>query len=149
MEPDEVQREIVIDAPIERVWNLVTTQENFAAWYAAGGAEIDLRPGGSMLMRWDEHGEFLAVVEVVEAPHRFVYRFAREPNQAPRPGNSTRAELVLEAIGSKTRVVVTETGFAELDIDPEERRAYAQTEGQGWTAGLAALRDHAQHGIRR
>ena len=149
MERDEVRREVVIDAPIERVWELATTPRHFAAWYASGGAEIDLRPGGAMRMRWDEHGEFQAVVEVVEPPHRFAYRFAREPDQAPRPGNSTRAELTLEAEGGRTRVTVVETGFAQLEIPPAEQGAYAEVEGQGWSAGLASLRAYADDGGRR
>ena len=30
----------------EVVWAAVTQPESFARWYAFGGAEIDLRPGG-------------------------------------------------------------------------------------------------------
>lgn len=149
MDRDVVRREIFIDAPIERVWMLITEPEHFAAWYASGGADIDARPGGAMRMRWDEHGEFLAVVEVVEPPHRFAFRFAREPDRAPGPGNSTRAELTLEVERTGTRVVVVETGFAALDISPAERAAYAGVEAQGWSAGLAALRQYAVDGTGR
>jgi uncharacterized protein YndB with AHSA1/START domain len=147
--PDEIRREVVIDASIERVWTLMTTPEHFTAWYASGGAEIDLRPGGEMRMRWDEHGEFRAVVEVVEPPRRFAFRFAREPDRAPDPGSATRVELVLEPTDHGTRVVVVETGFAALEIEPEERAAYAETEGQGWTAGLSALQAYAEGRGRR
>lgn len=149
MERDEVRREITIDAPIERVWELVTTPEHFAAWYASGGADIDLRPGGAMRMRWDEHGEFHGVVEAVEPPHRFAYRFARDPDEAPRAGNSTRVEILLEVVGGSTRVVVVEMGFAQLDIGADERAAYADVEKQGWTAGLDALSRYATSGSHR
>jgi uncharacterized protein YndB with AHSA1/START domain len=73
MVPDRIEREIHINAPIEHVWELLTRAEHFAAWYASGGADIDLRPGGRMRMRWAEHGEFHAVVERAERPKLFAY----------------------------------------------------------------------------
>jgi hypothetical protein len=57
--------------------------------------------------------------------------------------------LVLEAVEGGTRVVVVETGFADLAIEPAERAAYAEIEGQGWAAGLASLRAYATSGARR
>jgi hypothetical protein len=35
---------------------------------ASDAAEIDLRPGGEMVLRWDEHGSYRARVEAVEPP---------------------------------------------------------------------------------
>ena len=136
----QVEREVLIDAPIERVWEVLTDPRHFTEWYASGGAEIDLRPGGRMVMRWDEHGEFLAVVERVEPPRVFAYRFARVPDASPTPGNSTLATFTLAEEAGATRVRVVETGFEELAISDEERAAYAEIERQGWMAGLDALR---------
>ena len=143
MVTNRIEREIHIDAPIERVWELITRPEHFAAWYATGGADIEARPGGQMRMRWAEHGEFHAVVERAERPTSFAFRFARLPDEAPRPGNSTLAEFTLTPEGSGTRVRVVETGFAELDIPPDEQSAYSDLEARGWDEGLAALRDRA------
>jgi hypothetical protein len=40
-----------------------------------------------------------------------------------------------------------ESGFAELDIEPDEQSAYAELEGRGWEEGLAALRERATGAI--
>lgn len=130
----------MIEAPIERVSEVLTDPRHFTEWYASGGAEIDLRPGGRMVMRWDEHGEFHAVVERVDPPRLFAYRFARVPDARPVPGNSTLATFTLTEEAGGTRVRVVETGFEELAISEDEREAYAEIERQGWTAGLAGLR---------
>jgi uncharacterized protein YndB with AHSA1/START domain len=136
----EVEREVVVEASIERVWHVLTDPAHFSEWYASGGADIDLRPGGPMVMRWDEHGEFLAVVERVEPPRLFAFRFARIPGEPPGIGNSTVATFTLTAEGDATRVRVVETGFDELDVTDEERETYAAIELQGWSAGLTQLR---------
>jgi len=44
---------------------LVTEPQSFQQWFAFGGADIDLVPGGKMHLRWDEHGGFDARVEAV------------------------------------------------------------------------------------
>ena len=135
-----IQREVLIDAPIERVWALLTEPDHVARWYASGGARVDLRPGGQLRVRWAEHGEFLGVIERVEPPRLFSFRLACEPDQVPAPGNATLVEFSLAPLGRETRLTLLETGFAELDISPEEQAAYADSEGQGWDSGLSSLR---------
>jgi uncharacterized protein YndB with AHSA1/START domain len=102
---DRVSEEILVAAPRDRVWSLVTEGRHFQRWYAFGGATIDLRPGGAMTLRWDEHGEFLAVVDEVVAPERFAFRWL------PPPG--PLVVITLEAEGDGTRVRIVETGALE------------------------------------
>jgi uncharacterized protein YndB with AHSA1/START domain len=45
MRVDDIRREIVIDASIERVWEALTSAEQMSQWFG-DSAEIDLRPGG-------------------------------------------------------------------------------------------------------
>jgi transketolase C-terminal domain/subunit len=52
----QIERETVIAAPVERVWALLTEAEHVGRWFCDDGAEIDLRPGGAMVLRWTEHG---------------------------------------------------------------------------------------------
>ena len=48
MQKDRIEQEIVIAAPIERVWAVLTEPAHVGRWFGQGGpAEIDLRPGGS------------------------------------------------------------------------------------------------------
>jgi uncharacterized protein YndB with AHSA1/START domain len=51
MVPDQIERETVINAPVERVWELITEAEHLGRWFGDAGAEIDLRPGGAMILR--------------------------------------------------------------------------------------------------
>ncbi|MET0931281.1 MAG: SRPBCC domain-containing protein [Aeromicrobium sp.] len=66
MNTDTVTREISIHAPIDRVWSLVTQAEHLGAWFGDSGADIGLRPGGAIEVRWDAHS-LDGVVQVVES----------------------------------------------------------------------------------
>ena len=125
MTPASVSEETVIAAPPERVWPLVTEARHFQAWYAFGGATIDLRPGGAMSLRWDEHGEFPAVVESVVPGKLFSFRWL------PAPGPLVDITLAPEAGGTRVRVV--ETGALEN----------ADQSALAWRNALGLLRDLA------
>ena len=89
MVPEQIEREVMVAAPIERVWAVVTQPEHVGSWFGDAGAEIDLRPGGAMTITWGKHGTAHAVVERVEAPRVFAYRWARPAHQEVREDNST------------------------------------------------------------
>jgi uncharacterized protein YndB with AHSA1/START domain len=69
----------LIAGSAEEVWSLITDPRHFQTWHAFGGAEIELRPGGAMTLRWDEHGAFEAVVESVIPGRLFSFRWKPEP----------------------------------------------------------------------
>lgn len=144
MVPDQIEHQIHIAAPVERVWELLTEPEHVQVWFAFGGAEIDLRPGGAVVYRWKEHGEYHGVVERVEPPHLYSLRHAQVPGERPRQGNSTFVEYTLTAQDGGTRVRVVERGFRELDMSPDEQAAHARGNMQGWTGGFAGLLEHVQ-----
>jgi uncharacterized protein YndB with AHSA1/START domain len=135
---DSVEREVYVEARPEVVWAAVTQPETFARWYAFGGAEIDLRPGGRLVMRWDEHGEFRGFVEKVEPGRRFAYRYAVEPGVEPAPGNANLVEFTLTPEAEGTRLLVVESGFERLD----DQQDVAQS-AQAWDNALAALTELA------
>ncbi|MFF0346044.1 SRPBCC domain-containing protein [Kribbella sp. NPDC004875] len=136
---DSVEREVYVEARPEVVWSAVTQPDVFAQWYAFGGAEIDLRPGGRLVTRWDEHGEFRGFVEKVEPGRRFAYRSAVEPGVEPAPGNSTVVEFTLTPEAEGTRLLVVESGFDRLDATPEQQSAYTTRSTQAWENALVAL----------
>ena len=140
---DAIERDIFIKAPVERVWDLVTQDEHVGRWFGDAGAEIDLRPGGSVTLSWKEHGTVHGRVEEVDAPSRFVWIWASEAGIEPVPGRSTRIEFTLAAEADGTRLRVVESGFASLDY-PEERIAEKQAgNGRGWAAELGDLAAYA------
>ena len=65
---DRIERDVLIAAPVERVWELITSAEHLGRWFGDAGAEIDLRPGGPLSLRWREYGTVHGRVEAVEPP---------------------------------------------------------------------------------
>jgi uncharacterized protein YndB with AHSA1/START domain len=142
---DRIERDILIAAPVERVWELITRGEHVGRWFGDAGAEIDLRPGGSLSLSWREHGTFHGRVEAVEPPHRFSYRWLStiESRAEPTPANSTLTEFRLAAEGDGTRVAVVESGFDALAVGTEERTAALASHTRGWAAELDELASYA------
>jgi len=142
---DRIERHVLIAAPVERVWELITTAEHLGRWFADAGAEIDLRPGGAMSLTWQGQGTVHGRVETVEPPHRFAYRWLHTsdaPEQAT-PANSTLTEFTLAAEGGGTRVSVVESGFDALDLDDAARSELFGSHSRGWAIELGELVDHA------
>lgn len=142
MVADRIEQEIVIEAPPEVVWELVTNPEHVGAWFG-DAAEIDLRPGGEAALTWDSHGTFLARVERVEPPRLFSFRWARPKDTPPAEGNSTLVEFSLTAEGEGTRLRVVETGFALLAGSEDEKAKHFADNTEGWEAELGDLREYA------
>src|ERR671916_1264305 len=135
MVTDQIERETVIDAPVERVWALITEAEHLGRWFGDAGAEIDLRPGGAMVLRWTEHGTSRGRVVAVEPPTRFSYRWApfKDPGgEEPVEGNSTLVEFTLTPEGRGTRLRVVESGFASLAAPDEQRVENHAGNTRGW-----------------
>jgi uncharacterized protein YndB with AHSA1/START domain len=144
---DQIERETVIAAPVDRVWALLTEAEHLGRWFGDAGAEIDLRPGGAMSLSWEKYGIVRGRVVDVEAPRRFSYRWAvlREQfDSEPIDGNSTLVEFTLEAEGEATRLRVVESGFATLDAPAEKRDERIEDNRKGWGSELGELRDYAE-----
>lgn len=143
---DSIEREVVIDAPVDRVWKLVTEAEHLGRWFGDAGAEVDLRPGGAMELRWAQHGASRGRVEAVEPPRLFVFRWApyRDPGGVdPTDDNSTRVEFTLTEAGDGTRLRVVESGFGSLATSEEQRRRNLEDNTEGWRLELAELQDYA------
>lgn len=140
MTEDRIEREVVIRAPVARVWAALTEPRHLAEWFGDGGAELEvLEPGGRITFIWREHGSSRALIEVVEPLRAFSFRWALRPDQDPRPGNSTLVEFTLREEVGGTRLRVVETGFATLEWPPEERSADVQANVSGWAAELEEL----------
>ncbi|HEX6910566.1 MAG TPA: SRPBCC family protein [Longimicrobium sp.] len=142
MVPDRIEREVLIAAPIERVWAVITRPEHVGAWFGDAGAEIDLRPGGVILIHWKEHGTGYGIVERVEPPRVFVWRGALLGHSEVRDDNSTVVEFTLTPEGKGTRLRVVESGFGTLDLPEEERARQAEGNVEGWRIKTAELAEY-------
>ena len=146
MTPDTIERETTIEAPVERVWDLLTQAHHVGQWFGDAGAEIDLREGGEMIVLWREHGSARARIEAVEPNTRFAYRWApfKDPaGEEPVEGNSTLVEFTLAPDGDGTRLRVVESGFAALATSEEQRAENHAGNTTGWGLELADLAEYA------
>lgn len=142
---DSIEREVVIEAPVEKVWELVTKPEHLGRWFGDAGAEVDLRPGGALELRWAEH-QARGRIEAVEPPRLFVFHWApfEDPAGAqPTDDNSTRVEFTLSEEGDGTRLRVVESGFDSLATSEEQRRRNHEGNTDGWRRELGELQEYA------
>ena len=105
----EVQRELVVAAPLEETWSALTDPERLEEWFA-NNVELALEPGGEGIFRWDNGDERRAVVEEVVPERRFAFSW-----------DESRVEIELIEIDGGTRVLVTETLGAGWGIALELR----------------------------
>jgi uncharacterized protein YndB with AHSA1/START domain len=144
---DTIEREITIAAPVERVWDLITQPEHVGTWFGDAGAEIDLRPGGALTLRWEEYGTIHGRIERVEPMTLFSYRWApyKDPGGSePVDGNSTLIEFMLSESGEGTRLRVVESGFSSLATTPARQEELRQGNAEGWGIELGHLEEHAR-----
>jgi uncharacterized protein YndB with AHSA1/START domain len=147
MVADQIERETVINAPVERVWKLITEAEHLGRWFGDAGAEIDLRPGGAIVLRWAGHGTNRGRVVAVEPPTLFSYRWAPFKDvggDEPVEGNSTLVEFTLHPDGDATRLRVVESGFVSLATSDEQRAKNFDGNTRGWQRETDELRAYAE-----
>jgi len=143
MVPERIEREIFIDAPIEVVWAVITEPEHINGWFG-DVTEIDLRPGGRVMFRWSEHGHAArSLVERVEPPHAFSFRWNRGPEAHASDDNYTLVEFTLHADGQSTRLTVAESGFRNLAMPDDEKQRDADDHRGGWEQELNELAEYA------
>jgi uncharacterized protein YndB with AHSA1/START domain len=101
----EVEREIVLGAPPEEVWEALTDPEQLEKWFA-NDVEFDLDRGG--VFRWDDGEVRHAVVEEVDAGRRLAIRW-----WDPAAPDESAVTFTLEEAEAGTRLVVTETASCD------------------------------------
>lgn len=139
--PNQIEREIVIDAPVEVVWHVVTEPEQIVRWFS-DGVEFELRAGARGRMSFKSSDAYDLQIEDVDPPHRFAFRWARADELRPRGHGTLLVEFTLIEEGGKTRVRVAESGFEHVDWSDEEIRKYAESHTAGWETILGRLRDY-------
>ena len=104
----QVEREVVLPAPADVVWQAITDAEELSGWFGAD-VELDPRPGGAARFVGDEGEVRRAVVETVEEERHL--RFVWWPEDGTAAPTSVDFEL-WEADGGSTRLVVIEAPVA-------------------------------------
>ncbi len=94
----EVTREIVFPVEPDEVWEALTDPERLEEWFA-NDVELDPRPGGAGVFRWENGEERHAIVREAEPGERLVLDWDDEG----------AVEFELEEVPDGTRLVVRET----------------------------------------
>jgi uncharacterized protein YndB with AHSA1/START domain len=143
---DRIEKQVTINAPIERVWRAISEPEQFAAWFGLDATGARFVPGSPATMTLTSPSEYAGTsftidIVSVEAGRLFAFRwhpYALDKDVDYSAEPTTLVEFFLEPAGDGTLLTVTESGFNAI---PEHRRAVAfQMNDGGWTEQVQRIR---------
>jgi uncharacterized protein YndB with AHSA1/START domain len=122
-EERQVERETVLDAAPDEVWEALTDEHLLGEWLAEE-AELDPEPGGRAAFRFADGSEREGTVLRVDEERELAFTWAR-PGESP-----TEVEMTLVPLVSGTRLIVVERATAGTPV---------ALSGAAWSPRLAAL----------
>jgi uncharacterized protein YndB with AHSA1/START domain len=126
-----IERDILIEAPVDVVWRTITEPDQISQWFA-DKVELVVEPGAHGYLRFGDQGGPV-VVETVDPPTRFAFRWNHPRDEEPVAGNSQLVEFTLTPETSeRTRLRVTESGHELRDWPDAEKQRYADEHREGW-----------------
>ncbi|MNC23875.1 hypothetical protein D3C76_723620 [compost metagenome] len=72
----EIRKTVVLNAPIEKVWNAVSTSEGLAAWWMDNTFEPAI--GKEFILRSGQFGDSPCKVTELEPPHRLGFDWGKD-----------------------------------------------------------------------
>ena len=163
MSTDRIQKQVVLRAPMDRVWRAISDSQEFGRWFGVGidgpfvaGTSVTAtitpttvdeevaqmqRPHTGAKATWQ--------IVAVEPPRRFAYRwhpFAVEPDVDYDQEPTTLVEFTLSESADGVVLTIVESGF---DAIPEARRwAAFEANSGGWTKQAELVRKYLALGQR-
>ncbi|HEY0867227.1 MAG TPA: SRPBCC family protein [Fimbriimonas sp.] len=142
---DTIEREIIIRAPVERVYNAIAEPEQIVRWFP-DAIEGRLKPGERPTLDFGEYGKSSIYVEAAEPHHYFAYRWRPGSDSLDTGGDvlqqpNTLVEFRLEPVAEGTRLKLTESGFASLPAEVYEKAF--KDNNEGWDYMLDRLAKYA------
>jgi hypothetical protein len=145
--PGTIERDIVIEAPVEAIWRAVTARPDQPLVYR-------LSPDRPAPKRYRHAGMGRPGDKPAShrAPAHRDHRAAAHvlvPLAPPRRCRSRRQQLPARRVhahpeGRHTRLRLAESGLSQIDWPKEQKAAYATQNSKGWDIHLAHLRDYAE-----
>jgi uncharacterized protein YndB with AHSA1/START domain len=144
---DRVEREILIEAPAEVVWRVITEPGHISRWFS-DEADVQPRTGGDGTLTWkrggrgaDKDADLVVPILVVEAEpyRRFCFRWNHPEGVSPDEGNSALVEFSLTEEPRGTRLRVIESAIDAVINDEESKTRYLETHEHGWEKHLGEL----------
>jgi uncharacterized protein YndB with AHSA1/START domain len=137
MAPLIVTRTLHIAAHRSAVWSALTEAHLIAEWFS-DQVTIDLRVGGEGTLTWDKYGASQFVVEEIDEPNTFAFRWPHGAGEHPATDPTTLVRFTLADAEGGTELTVVETGWEAFGEDAEK---FSQENVGGWQAELDELRD--------
>lgn len=145
---DRIEKQIELDAPIERVWQALTDHREFGEWFRVeleGPFVVGRSTKGHILHPGYEHLRWEAEIVRMEQPRYFAFKwhpYAVDPDVDYSKEEPTLVEFGLEPSGSGTRLTVTESGFDKV---PQHRREEAMRMNEGgWAQQVKNIKAHVE-----
>lgn len=139
-ELDQITRQIDIDAPAERVWELVARP----GWYVnddAVDADPDLRHEGDVaVLHHPKLGEFRFRTVTLDKPRYAAFRWIGTPFRDESTPSTLVEFWIHERDGNGVTLRVVESGFSGLADDPAVWLKEREGNDKGWLAELEAAK---------
>ncbi|RZS34409.1 uncharacterized protein YndB with AHSA1/START domain [Herbihabitans rhizosphaerae] len=136
---DKIEREVLIEAPVARVWDLVTVP----GWWINDGDPSVItrqRDGDFDVVEHPKYGKYPVRLEKSEPPRYAAFRWASEfAGKEPVEGNSTLIEFTLTERDGGTVLRVVESGFASLGVAEDARAKAIEGNTDGWAQQLKVI----------
>ena len=119
----KVERRVVFPVGVWEVWGALTRRDKLSEWFGEEVVSLDLRPGGRLVFRGAGGQLRRAIVEVVDAPERFAFRWLPAPlppdGGLPSRAPGSRVEFVIRPQDAGTALTVVETPAVALPAPGE------------------------------
>jgi uncharacterized protein YndB with AHSA1/START domain len=125
-----IKREIVIEAPIAKVWEHITDPQKIAGWLMPN--DFEARVGKKFFIDCPQKGKISCVVKEIIPNEKLVYNL-----QSETPKADSLVTITLAQEGKATRVTLVHSGWDSL---PPAEQDQADDYGDGWGSGLEQLR---------
>ena len=137
---DRIDRQIDIDAPAERVWDLVSRP----GWYINLGSIVSnpviRREGEVDVVSHQQHGDFRFHTVSLEPPRYVAFRWIGEPNELSSQPSTLVQFWIEDRPGGGVTLKVAESGFSSLGRDTAEWLQQREGNDAGWRDELQAAR---------
>lgn len=139
---DRIDRTIEIDAPAERVWQLISEPGWFINDHELTEHRIE-KSGDLFTVHDPVHGAFVFRVVTLEQPRYAAYRWISDPEQPESP--STLVEFWIEERSTESVTLrVAKSGLASLPGDAKTRRQQLEDNTEGWRIELGLAKAHLE-----
>ncbi|MEP1449163.1 MAG: SRPBCC domain-containing protein [Paraglaciecola sp.] len=133
---DAIVREVVFNAPIEKVWHAITRPEEIQKWFGSA-ASFELKQGEHGYFEWEQEceGRFAMRIETITPPRYFAWRWMFQQDAVFDEATSTLVEWTLTSTKSGgTHLSLIESGFLQS--------THKQANVKGWDQELGDLQQY-------